>query len=173
MIRLFGDKPLPEPMLSYCQFDPLDRNLAKFEVINSQMVFPWWWISNRVCVMHLMTAFCLWCVRFSHMTVTGTVNPILSSRTIWRHRSESTEVQVMACCLTTPSHYWNRCGLITKLFRDMIHYKVFANYIFENIATSSLRDQSVTYTFTRNLLSSNLSHSNRAAYHCRRTFKAG
>ena len=32
--------------------------------------------------------------------------------TIWRHRSKSTLVQVMACCLTAPSHYMNQWWLI-------------------------------------------------------------
>ena len=34
------------------------------------------------------------------------------SDTIWRQRSGSTFVQVMACYLTAPSHYLNRCWLI-------------------------------------------------------------
>ena len=32
--------------------------------------------------------------------------------TSWRHRSGSTLAQVMACCLTAPSHYLNQCWLI-------------------------------------------------------------
>ena len=32
---------------------------------------------------------------------------------IWWHRSGSTLVQVIACCLTAPSHYLNQCRLIT------------------------------------------------------------
>ena len=31
---------------------------------------------------------------------------------IWRHRSMSILAQVMACCLTAPSHYLNQCWLI-------------------------------------------------------------
>ena len=31
---------------------------------------------------------------------------------IWRRRSGSTLAQVMACCLTAPSHYLNQCWLI-------------------------------------------------------------
>ena len=31
---------------------------------------------------------------------------------IWRHKSGSTLAQVMACCLTAPSHYLNQCWLI-------------------------------------------------------------
>ena len=34
------------------------------------------------------------------------------SDAIWRHRSGSTLAQVMACCLTAPSHYLNQCWLI-------------------------------------------------------------
>ena len=34
------------------------------------------------------------------------------SDVIWRHRSGSTLTQVMACCLTAPSHYLNQFGLI-------------------------------------------------------------
>ena len=31
---------------------------------------------------------------------------------VWWHRSESTLAQVMACCLTVPSHYLSHCWLI-------------------------------------------------------------
>ena len=31
---------------------------------------------------------------------------------IWRQRSGSTLAQVMACCLTAPSHYLNQCWLV-------------------------------------------------------------
>ena len=34
------------------------------------------------------------------------------SDTIWRQRSGSILAQVMACCLTAPSHYLNQCWLI-------------------------------------------------------------
>ena len=34
------------------------------------------------------------------------------SDAIWRCRSGSTLAQVMACCLTAPSHYLNQCWLI-------------------------------------------------------------
>ena len=35
-----------------------------------------------------------------------------SDTTLWRHKSGSTLAQVMACCLTAPSHYLNQCWLI-------------------------------------------------------------
>ena len=40
------------------------------------------------------------------------VNSLWHSDTIWRHKSGSTLAQVMACCLTAPSHYLNQCWLI-------------------------------------------------------------
>ena len=41
-----------------------------------------------------------------------TVNSLAPSDAIWRHRTMSTLAQVMACCLTAPSHYLNQCWLI-------------------------------------------------------------
>ena len=42
-------------------------------------------------------------------------NSMRPSDAIWRHRSGSTLAQVMACCLTAPSHYLNQCWLISKV----------------------------------------------------------
>ena len=43
---------------------------------------------------------------------THDVNSLWPSDTIWRYRSGSTLAQVMARCLTAPSHYLNQCWLI-------------------------------------------------------------
>ena len=40
------------------------------------------------------------------------VNSLWPSDAIWRQGFRSTLVQVMACCLTAPSHYLNQCWLI-------------------------------------------------------------
>ena len=40
------------------------------------------------------------------------VNSLWPRDAIWRWRSWSTLFQVMACCLTAPSHYLNQCWLI-------------------------------------------------------------
>ena len=40
------------------------------------------------------------------------LNLFWPSDTIWRQRSGSTLAQVMACCLTAPSHYLNQCWRI-------------------------------------------------------------
>ena len=42
----------------------------------------------------------------------GTVDSLWLSEAIWRPRSGSALAQVMACCLTAPSHYLNLCWLI-------------------------------------------------------------
>ena len=39
-------------------------------------------------------------------------NSLWPSDAIWRQRSGSILAQVMACCLTAPSHYLNQCWLI-------------------------------------------------------------
>ena len=47
----------------------------------------------------------------------GIVSEMVSlwpSDAIWRHRSGSTLAQVMACCLTAPSHYLNQYWLIIR-----------------------------------------------------------
>ena len=41
-----------------------------------------------------------------------TLNSLSPSDVIWRHRTGSTKAQVMACCLTAPSHYLNQCWLL-------------------------------------------------------------
>ena len=62
---------------------------------------------------------------------------------IWHCRSWSTLVQVMACCLTAPSHYLNQCWLIISKvlwhssediiirFEDTNQYSKIEYYIFE------------------------------------------
>ena len=42
------------------------------------------------------------------------INSLWLSDAICRQRSGSTLAQVMACCLTAPSHYLNRCWLIVS-----------------------------------------------------------
>ena len=44
-----------------------------------------------------------------------TVNSLWPSDAIWWQRSGSTMAQVMACCLTAPSHYLNQCSVSKKL----------------------------------------------------------
>ena len=48
------------------------------------------------------------------------INSLWPSDAIWSHVSGSTLAQVMACCLTAPSHYLNHCWLIIieDFYRD-------------------------------------------------------
>ena len=45
------------------------------------------------------------------------VNSVAPSDTTWWHRSGSTLVQVMACCLMTPNQYLTHCWLIINKFQ--------------------------------------------------------
>ena len=70
-------------------------NPSKYHILNSQKtpsVWPWW-VSYVLCVVWVF-------------------NSLRPSDAIWGHRSGSTLAQVMACCLTAPSHYLNQCWLI-------------------------------------------------------------
>ena len=40
------------------------------------------------------------------------INSLGPSDAIWRHRSGKTLAQIIACCLTAPTHYLNQCCLI-------------------------------------------------------------
>ena len=48
------------------------------------------------------------------MSLGKIINSLWLSDAIWLCRSGSTLVQVMACCLTVPSHYPNQCWLIIR-----------------------------------------------------------
>ena len=48
----------------------------------------------------------------NYLTDTHPLNSLWPSDATWRHGSGSTLAQVMACCLTAPSHYLNQCWLI-------------------------------------------------------------
>ena len=54
----------------------------------------------------------VFCKMATILSETQCVNSLWPSDTIWRHGIGSTLVQVMACCLTAPSHYLNQCWLI-------------------------------------------------------------
>ena len=51
-------------------------------------------------------------MRFQKSYGVSSVNTLGSGDAIWHHKSGSTLAQIMACCLTAPSHYLNQCWLI-------------------------------------------------------------
>ena len=75
-------------------------------------------------------------------------NSLGPSDAIWRWGSWSTLVQVMACCLTAPSHYQNQCWLVNRVLlcyslkdnsagnvHESNHCNTYENYTFEINAT--------------------------------------
>ena len=42
------------------------------------------------------------------------INLLWLNHTMWHHRTWSTLVQVMACCLIAPNHYLNQCWLLNS-----------------------------------------------------------
>ena len=60
------------------------------------------------CIFDVHITVCFVCIR------SAAFNILRPSDAIWGHRSGSTMFQVMACCLTAPSHYLNQCWLITS-----------------------------------------------------------
>ena len=67
-----------------------------------------WWFETPYC--------CLWrhCNASEHLSVHNEhqLNSLKPSDLIWRNSSGSILAQVMACCLTAPSHYLNQSWLI-------------------------------------------------------------
>ena len=80
------------------------------------------WVLNRHYVLHsewivtyLASAYTFTCICIT-FTRPQWFKSLWPSDAIWRHRSGSTLAQVMACCLTAPSHYLNQCWLtISKI----------------------------------------------------------
>ena len=60
------------------------------------------------------------------------VNSLWPSDAIWRQRSGSTLAQVMACCLTAPSHCLNQCWLIIS---KVLWHSSEGNFIRDTSAT--------------------------------------
>ena len=49
----------------------------------------------------------------------------------WQHRSRSTLVQVMACCLMAPSHYMNQCWLIIS---EVLWHSLESNFNIQSVS---------------------------------------
>ena len=111
-----------------------------------------WWSGADQVTSHYLNQW--WLVYWSIYVSLGlNVNSLGPSDAIWWQRSGSTVAQEMACCLTAPSHYLNRCWLIISkaqwhsykgnLTRDapnISHLNPFENYV-HNISFKSPRSQ--------------------------------
>ena len=65
------------------------------------------WVQSFICVLYVIFVLYRYCILYDCI-----LNSLWPSGTVWWHRSGSTLAQVMACCLTAPSHYQNQCWLI-------------------------------------------------------------
>ena len=99
-LLLGGTKPLPEPVFTNYQWGIVAFTWGQFH-----WEFSWYLSLIWVKIYDLIS--------LSHMNPMGQwVNSLRPSDAIWWQGSRSTLVQVMACCLTAPSHYLNQCWLI-------------------------------------------------------------
>ena len=113
---LFSAKPLPEPMLTYCQLDfrntPADHlniQLPSHQYRDSCYKIRW---SHDRLIFIMRIPIHGRMILYWNRPMPQWVNSLWPSDTIWRHKSGSILDQVMACCLTAPSHYLNQCWLI-------------------------------------------------------------
>ena len=77
---------------------------------NSQMLIKY----DAIDVGDKLTLWLNCCHLVIQKPVVSFCNSFLPSDAIWLQRSGSTMAQVMACCLTAPSHDLNQCWLIIK-----------------------------------------------------------
>ena len=76
------------------------------------------------------------------------INSLWASDSIWWHRSGSPLVQVMACCLKTPSHYLKQCWLfISHMICEVSWHLPEGNF------TGTAQDISLWYEFEMTNLS--------------------
>ena len=66
------------------------------------------WVSNMNVEINRRTIL----LGFSHIDSLNLINSLWPGDAIWRHGTRSILTQVMACCLTAPSHYLKQCWLI-------------------------------------------------------------
>ena len=98
--------------VSMCQYDHNRRNMFN--------IFPWitciycqWWLPSLNFLFSKIRRWdMLLCEHKQFIPCIHFINSLWPSDTIWWQRSGSTLAQVMACCLSAPSHYLNQCWLI-------------------------------------------------------------
>ena len=73
------------------------------------------------------------------------LNALWPSDAIWRHTSGSILAQVMACCLTAPSHYLNQCWLIISGVLQHAHQSNFIGCVQEFNPQHELKNYSLKF----------------------------
>ena len=82
----------------------------------------------------------MWLIPSSWICIHVLLNSLWPNDAIWLHRSRLTLAQVMACCLTAPSHHLNQCWLIISKVR---WHSVESNLTRQEIVHSSITRISV------------------------------
>ena len=81
---------------------------------------------NSLASMHIWLS--VHCMKLKKFECPFPFNSLWPSDTIWWYRSGSTLAQVMAWCLTAPSHYLNQCWLIiSKVHLSHYHKKIISS----------------------------------------------
>ena len=104
----------------------MDSRAAVIHFLQHQILFKTnhSWFSKAQHQLHMWlrnTSTPVWTIAQQSWTLQSTLwtfnyalilNSLWCSGTIWQHRSRLSLAQVMACCLTAPSHYLRQCWLI-------------------------------------------------------------
>ena len=80
--------------------------------LTSYLLYLKWFFFLKITPYHL-AAYCEAAI-YRWRKCDGMVNSLRPSDAIWRQWFWTTLAQVMACCLTAPSHYLNQCWLIIR-----------------------------------------------------------
>ena len=68
------------------------------------------------CTLKKQVVFALCMVSGTNIWTCILIYSLWSGDAIWRHKSASTFVQAMVCCLTVASHYINQFGILMQVF---------------------------------------------------------
>ena len=96
-----------------CQYAIMNQNWTR----TNPMLYGWYWENLYEFITHALYSLGIWETIHAHLISPSNplcyqLNSLWPSDAIWRQRSGSTLAQVMACCLTAPSHYLNLCWFI-------------------------------------------------------------
>ena len=134
---LFGTKPLPEPVLAFCQLDSWEQLPVKFEL-------EFYHFRSRKCL-----------PKWRPLGPGGAelINSLWPRDAIRQHRFGSTLAQVMACCLTAPSRNWTNVDW-SSVKSSEIHLRAIPYEILQPLITKI--SMKITYLkFLQNLPGAN------------------
>ena len=94
-------------------FETLSRPLWRLNIrLSKQSRIHWEWPHFSYCKFSRICLKIFLIFGYQHVMKFCHINSLWPSDAVWRQRSGSTFAQVMACCLTAPSHYLYQWWLI-------------------------------------------------------------